>query len=131
MEWYLKVMRQYADFSGRARRKEYWMFILFYFLIIIAAGFFSFIIGETLGMILIGLIALIHFIPSLSVAIRRLHDTGKSGWYLLIGFIPLIGSIIMLVFYCTDSDEGRNQWGPDPKGDGDEGDFVKGVLDSF
>ncbi len=117
MEWYLKVMRQYADFSGRARRQEYWMFALFYFLIFIAAIVFSSLLGDTVGTLLIVLIALIHFIPTLAVAIRRLHDIGKSGWMILIAFIPIIGFIWLIVLYATEGTYGENQYGPDPKED--------------
>ena len=124
MEWYLKVMRDnYANFSGRARRKEYWMFTLFYMIVMIIAmildnvlGLSFTIEGISLGygwLYLIGILA--HFIPALAVVVRRLHDVGKSGWFYLISLIPLIGAIWLLVLFCTDGDRIDNKWGPDPK----------------
>ncbi|MDR0983100.1 MAG: DUF805 domain-containing protein [Culturomica sp.] len=122
MNWYLKVWKQYADFSGRARRKEYWMFTLFNALIvmvlfaILASGAASGSDGMSIfGGILYGGYALAVIIPSLAVCVRRLHDVGKSGWYYLIGLIPLVGGIILLVWFCTDSQSGENQWGVNPK----------------
>jgi uncharacterized membrane protein YhaH (DUF805 family) len=120
MDWYLKVLRQYADFSGRARRKEYWMFVLFNILIAVGIAIVESILG--LGFAgfgpLSGLYALALLIPSLAVSVRRLHDTGRSGWWVLIGFVPLIGLIVLLVFMVTDSEHGSNQYGPNPKGMG-------------
>ena len=112
MEWYLKVLKQYADFSGRARRKEYWMFTLFNIIFTIVAS----IIDGVLGMPIFYLVyALAMLIPGLAVAVRRLHDVGKSGWMLLIGLIPLIGGIWLLVLMVTDSQAGANKWGENPK----------------
>jgi len=129
MDSFLEVMRKYADFNGRARRKEYWMFALFVFVIYIglaiAGGLLTAIIAKTShgmgGLVFLApayLFILAMLIPSLAVAVRRLHDTGKSGWFLLIGLIPFIGSIILLVFYCMDSQPGPNEYGPNPKGIG-------------
>jgi len=128
MNWYLKVLKQYADFSGRARRKEYWMFTLFNVIIIIALFFANFIMGRLFYPIpsFIGMILTIIFycyplailIPSLAVCVRRLHDIGKSGWYYLIGLIPFVGEIILFVWFCQDSQAGQNQWGANPKGYG-------------
>ena len=119
MEWYLKVIRQYADFNGRARRKEYWMFILFNVIFAIAAMLLDTLLGinfaEGTGGPLYILYALFALIPGLAVAVRRLHDIGKSGWMLLIAFIPLIGGIWLIVLMCTDSDSGSNEYGPNPK----------------
>ena len=130
MDWYLKVWKQYADFSGRARRKEYWMFYLFN------------VIVEMLLVIILGIVAvsimvasrdesllflaaspaiiygLAIFIPNLAVTVRRLHDTGKSGWWFFISLIPLVGGIWLLVILCTDSQFGANKWGDNPKGIG-------------
>jgi len=122
MNWYLKVIKQYADFSGRARRKEFWMFNLFN-AIIIYALMFVMIAAEkannsvffVVGIVLICGYALALFVPGLAVCIRRLHDIGKSGWYYFIGCIPLVGGIILLVWYCQDSQAGVNQWGANPK----------------
>ena len=124
MEWYLKVMRDnYANFSGRARRKEYWMFVLIQAVIMILLmvldnfmGLAFEIEGISLGygyLYVIGMLA--HFIPALAVLVRRLHDVGKSGWFYFIGLIPLVGPIWLLVLFCTDGNQGENKWGPNPK----------------
>lgn len=112
MKWYLKCMQQYADFSGRARRKEYWMFCLINFIFGFIAGFIDGLLGITLLSIIYPLLV---FIPGLSVFIRRLHDVGKSGWMWLIAFIPIVGAIWLFILFCTDSQPGRNQWGDNPK----------------
>ena len=113
MNWYLEVLRNYAVFSGRARRTEYWMFVLFNFIIAVAIGVVEGILGSpgVLGL----LYALGVLIPALAVSVRRLHDTGRSGLWLLIGLIPLIGFIVLLVFMVQDSDPGQNQYGMNPK----------------
>ncbi|MDR6554738.1 DUF805 domain-containing protein [Paenibacillus qinlingensis] len=113
MEWYFKVLSNYVGFQGRARRKEYWMFVLINIIISIALGIIEAIIGT--NQVLSFIYSLAILLPSLAVAFRRLHDTGKSGWWLLISLIPLIGSIILLVFFCQDSDADDNQYGPNPK----------------
>ena len=124
MEWYLKVMRDnYANFSGRARRKEYWMYVLVQSIIMIGLMILDSILGLdfelqgiSLGygyLYLIGVI--IHVIPSLAVLVRRLHDVGKSGWFYFIFLIPIIGIIWLLVLYCTEGQKQDNKWGPDPK----------------
>lgn len=117
MEWFLKVIKErYADFNGRARRKEYWMFILFYNIIIIAAYILAIIlmfISSTLGSIVLGLIGLLVLallIPTIAVAVRRMHDVGKSGWFIL---IPIYNIILLI----TEGEKGDNQYGPDPKAD--------------
>ena len=112
MNWYLDVLKKYAVFSGRARRQEYWMFVLINLLVAIAIAIVEAIIGTAplLGM----LYALGVFIPSLAVAVRRLHDTNRSGWWLLIGLIPLIGAIVLLVFFVSEGTRGANQYGDDP-----------------
>ena len=124
MEWYLKVMRDnYANFSGRATREEYWMFTLFYFLFLLGGWIALFaltsIIGVEAGYTIIGLVMIIfifaHFIPTLAVLVRRLHDTGKSGWYLLIQLIPYIGALIIFIFTVIEGDKNENKWGPNPK----------------
>ncbi|MEF2966993.1 DUF805 domain-containing protein [Paenibacillus sp. M1] len=113
MDWYLKVLKNYVGFEGRARRKEYWMFVLFNFIISFILGFVSGLIG--IGNILGYLYSLAVLLPSLAVLFRRLHDTGKSGWWVLISLIPVVGTIILLVFTCLDGDEGINKYGPNPK----------------
>ena len=119
MDWYLKVLKQYADFNGRARRKEYWMFFLFNMvfavlasLIDFSAGTANFVSGSGLFQ---NIYSLVVFVPGLAVGVRRLHDVGKSGWMLLLAFIPLIGAIWLLVLMVTDSKEGTNKWGENPK----------------
>lgn len=126
MQWYLKVLRQYADFSGRARRKEFWMFVLFN---VIAAVILS-ILDNLLGLssssatdtgfyynagILTSIYQLAVLIPSLAVGARRLHDTGRSGWWQLIALIPLVGAIILIVFWASEGHRGPNQHGMNPK----------------
>lgn len=113
MEWYLKVLKNYVGFQGRARRKEYWMFILFHVIIYVGLAILEQILGIT-G-VLSGLYSLAIILPSLAVGARRLHDTGRSGWWLLISLIPLIGSIILLVFNCQDSEQNDNKYGSNPK----------------
>ncbi len=119
MEWYLKVLKNYADFNGRARRKEYWMFTLFNFLIclvleIAGIGLMKGGIGA-IFLIAMGLYTLGILIPSLAVSVRRLHDTDRSGWWLLIALVPLVGGLILLVFMILEGTQGPNQYGSDPK----------------
>lgn len=119
MNYYMDVLRKYFVFSGRARRKEYWMFFLFNLLATIVLVFIDSAIGmysaeNGIGL-LSGLYSLAVLIPSISVGVRRLHDTGKSGWWMLIALVPFIGSIVLLVFFVLDSDPGSNQYGPNPK----------------
>lgn len=115
MHWYLEALRKYAVFTGRATRKEYWMFFLINTAISIILLFLDNVTGTysvELGMgVLSGIYALILIVPSISIAVRRLHDSGKSGWWLLILFIPLIGLIAWLVFMTLPSDEGANKYG--------------------
>ncbi len=114
MNWYLGVLKQYAVFSGRSRRKEYWFFTLFNLIISMGLSFIEGLLG--MPAVLTGIYALGVILPSIAVAIRRLHDIGKSGWWLLIGFVPLIGGIVLIVFACMDSQEGENRFGANPKG---------------
>ena len=120
MSWYLKVLKNYVGFSGRARRQEYWFFVLFNFIITLALIFLDVLVGSLnpqTGMgVLSGLYSLAVFIPTFAVTVRRLHDTSRTGWWLLIAFIPLIGAIVLLVFMFLDSTSGTNEYGPDPKG---------------
>ena len=119
MKYFLYCLQHYADFTGRARRSEYWYFALFNLII-------SFVIGFTFGVIagildmpaldnLTYLWSLAVFIPSLAVSVRRLHDIGRSGWWLLLSLIPLVGSIILIIWCCFDSQPGANQYGSNPK----------------
>jgi uncharacterized membrane protein YhaH (DUF805 family) len=111
-------LQKYVGFSGRARRSEYWWFFLFTVLVSMVASVLDSIFGtmsDTTNVGLIGSIAsLALLLPSIAVAIRRLHDTSRSGWWILIGLIPIVGWIILIVFYCQDS-HGENQYGPSPK----------------
>jgi uncharacterized membrane protein YhaH (DUF805 family) len=113
MNWYLAVLKKYAVFSGRARRKEYWLFVLFNLIITFVLGFVEGLAGGP-GFVSI-LYSLAVFIPGIAVSVRRLHDTGRSGWWLLIGLIPLIGAIVLLVFVIQDGKPGQNQYGANPK----------------
>jgi uncharacterized membrane protein YhaH (DUF805 family) len=119
MSWYFRVLSKYAVFEGRARRREYWYFILFNILISIVlmiidrvVGTFSAAAGAGL---LSGLYMLAVMIPSLAVAVRRLHDTNRSGWWFLIVLIPFIGALVLLIFFVQDGQPGGNQYGPNPK----------------
>ncbi|UPM54726.1 DUF805 domain-containing protein [Gottfriedia acidiceleris] len=113
MEWYLKVLKNYAVFNGRARRTEYWMFFLFNAIITIILSILQSI--ADIDNILTGIYGLLTILPSLAVGARRLHDSGRSGWWLLIGIIPFIGTIILIIFFCLDSEVGDNRFGANPK----------------
>jgi uncharacterized membrane protein YhaH (DUF805 family) len=119
MNWYLEVLKKYAVFDGRARRKEYWYFFLISTVISIFLALidsFTGTISEEAGLgLLSGIYALAVLIPGLSVTVRRLHDTDRSGWWILIGLIPVIGGIALLVFMVLDSTPGDNQYGSNPK----------------
>lgn len=123
MEWYLKVVRDnYANFNGRARRKEYWMFalvnmlisIVLYALMFVGVGMESTVVSGLFGILFL-IYAIATLVPSIAVMVRRLHDTGKSGWWYFIAFIPLVGGIALLVFLVTDGEAGTNQYGANPK----------------
>ena len=125
MSWYMAVLKKYAVFSGRARRKEYWYFFLVNFIIAIVLSALSRIGAgnnsngmspiSTAFSCISGLYSLAVLLPGIGVGIRRLHDIGKSGWWLLIALIPLIGDIWLLVLMAQDSQPGDNQYGPNPK----------------
>ncbi len=119
MNWYLKVLKSFTDFNGRARRKEYWFFYLFYFIFIIALGFIDSMTGSysaNVGLgLLSGIFVVAMILPGVAVCVRRLHDTDRSGWWILIGFVPLIGGIWLLVLMVLDGTSGQNQYGSDPK----------------
>lgn len=118
-DWWKKVLfENYANFEGRARRSEYWYYVLCNFIITTSLWILSFLLiffGGFLLWFLIGLFGLATFIPNLAVVVRRLHDTGKSGWNYLFVLIPFAGPIILIVFLATEGDRGPNQYGPDPK----------------
>jgi uncharacterized membrane protein YhaH (DUF805 family) len=113
MNWYIGVLKKYADFNGRARRTEFWMFFLINFLAGIAIGIGGAIIHLPFLAVIYNLGVIV---PSIAVAARRLHDTGRSGWWQLIILLPAIGFIVLLVFYCLDSTPGANTYGANPKG---------------
>ncbi|MFK3958575.1 DUF805 domain-containing protein [Guptibacillus hwajinpoensis] len=113
MNWYLKVLKNYVNFQGRARRKEYWMFTLFNVIFSIVLTLIESL--ADISPFLTSIYSLFIILPSLAVTVRRLHDTGRSGWWVLIGLIPLIGSIVILVFTCLDSDVEENRFGKNPK----------------
>ncbi len=129
MSWYIKAIKSYADFSGRARRKEYWMFYLFNMLFVFAlyllmilfmviGGAFDsdgITIASLIFSFIMGAYGLFVFIPSLAVLVRRLHDQGKSGAWVFISFVPFIGGIWLLVLTCMEGTVGPNQYGDDPK----------------
>ena len=120
MEWFLKCLKQYADFKGRARRKEFWMFMSFYFPVSTSAVFWAllwvdgFFVYHYKGVIAISC-TFAFAMPAISVTIRRLHDIGKSGWWFLIQCVPLIGHIWLLTLVCVNSQPGKNKYGVNPK----------------
>jgi len=117
MDWYIKVIKQYADFSGRARRKEYWMFALISTIISVILTALDLVLG-TLSVtgfgVLSGIYGLAILIPFLAVAIRRLHDTSHSGWWILIVIVPIIG-LVYIYYLVKDGDPGKNEYGDNPK----------------
>ena len=121
MDWYLMVWRKYAEFDGRSRRKEYWMFVLFNMivaLVLYVPALIAVAQGSSLSTIFFALYfiyVLAALVPGWAVGARRLHDTGKSGWWWLIAFVPFVGVIILIVFWATDGQPGDNQYGPNPK----------------
>jgi uncharacterized membrane protein YhaH (DUF805 family) len=146
MEWATLPLKKYAEFNGRSRRKEYWMYVLLLVVIAVVIGIIEGILGlaQTVGPYgpLSALFALATFIPSLAVGVRRLHDTDRSGWWLLIGYGPmlvamllpllgmagvglamivmiiaLVGFVVLLIFMVLEGTKGPNQYGPDPKGE--------------
>jgi len=119
-------LSKYATFSGRSRRSEYWWFYLFYTLVVIAGVIIDAVLGT--DPILYVLTALGLFVPTLAAAIRRLHDIDKSGWWYLVGFIPLVGFIILIVWGCKDGTRGPNRFGADPKGGTDQLGYQAGTA---
>lgn len=116
MNWYISVLKKYVVFTGRAQRAEYWYFILFNLIITVVLSGIDAALGES-G-ILSGIYGLAVLLPGLGVSVRRLHDTSRTGWWLLIGLIPLVGFIVLIIFMAQDSTPGANAHGPNPKGVG-------------
>jgi len=121
MEWYTMVWQKYAQFSGRSRRKEYWMWVLVNIIVYAVLYIGALVLisqNSNLGwllMIVAGVYALAALIPGVAVAVRRLHDTNRSGWWILISLVPVVGGIIILVLLAIEGDAGDNQFGPNPK----------------
>ena len=120
LEWMLLPLKRYADFSGRSRRKEYWMFVLGVFIAAIVLSIVEGILGMS-GMVggvygpLTTIFLLAVIIPSIAVQVRRFHDQDKSGWMVLLAFIPILGGLAVLIFMCLEGTRGTNRFGPDPK----------------
>ena len=115
MNWYLEVLKKYAEFSGRARRKEFWMFFLFNLIVAVIISVIDMMIFGSPG-ILYGLYTLAVLLPVLGVTVRRLHDTGRTGWWVLAMLIPVIGFIVWIIFMVLEGQPGDNEYGPNPKG---------------
>lgn len=117
MGWYLQVLRKYATFDGRAHRTEFWTFVLVNIIVSVGLNIVNAIIG-TDGALGAGLLSSIYalaiLIPTLAVGVRRLHDIGRSGWWLLIALIPIVGFIILIVWYATEGERAANEYGPNP-----------------
>lgn len=120
MNWYLQALKKYAVFSGRARRKEYWYFVLFNLVVSMALAIIDGMTGSVSALTgmgtLSGIYTIIVLIPGIAVTVRRLHDTDRTGWWLFIALIPLVGAIVLLVFMVLDSDPNSNEYGANPKG---------------
>jgi len=118
MNWYMQSLKKYAAFTGRARRREYWTFVIVNDIICLILGLIEGLTGITAESdysVLAIIFSLLVLIPTLAVTVRRLHDTGRSGWWLLIGLIPIIGVLVLLIFFVLDSQAGTNEYGPSPK----------------
>jgi Predicted membrane protein len=112
MHWFLDpITKHYVDFSGRATRKQYWMYVLYTFLIFFGIGLVLGIAGLQDLAPLLQLAQLAIFLPGLAISVRRLHDIGESGWWLLIALIPFVGAILLLILYATKGDAGPNAYG--------------------
>jgi uncharacterized membrane protein YhaH (DUF805 family) len=119
VSWYIEALKKYAVFGGRSRRREYWYFVLFTAIINGVLSIIDGVIGTLSSSANIGLLSGIYslavLVPSIAVSIRRLHDTDRSGWWVLIALIPIIGAIVLIVFLIQDSTPGSNRYGPNPK----------------
>jgi uncharacterized membrane protein YhaH (DUF805 family) len=119
MSWFVEALKKYAVFSGRSRRKEYWYFALFVIIISFVLSIIDLLTGAYARTVGVGLLSSIFslavLIPSIAVTVRRLHDIDRSGWWLLIALVPLVGWIVLLVFSVQESTPGSNRYGPNPK----------------
>ncbi len=119
MSWYLEALKKYAVFSGRSRRMEFWYFVLFNIIVGVVLALIDMLIGTFSAASNIGLLSGIYslavLIPTLALWVRRLHDIDRTGWWIFINLIPLIGTIVLLVFALTPGTPGSNRYGPDPK----------------
>lgn len=129
MDWMLMPYRRYFDFSGRSRRMEFWMFQLLIFIVYVVVMIVATVLGGGMeagnvgpggaaaGIVFIafGIWGIATIIPSLALAVRRLHDTDRSGWWILIGFVPIVGALVLLYFYLIEGTRGPNSFGQDPK----------------
>ena len=114
MNWYISVLKQYAVFSGRARRTEYWMFVLCNVIVMLLLGMVDKLSGGD-NELISSIYSLAVLLPSLAVAARRLHDTDRSAWWLLLGLIPIIGTLVLIYFMVCNGQQGPNRFGDDPK----------------
>ncbi|AYK17685.1 DUF805 domain-containing protein [Aeromonas veronii] len=114
MNWYISVLKQYAVFSGRARRTEYWMFVLCNVIVMLLLGMVDKLIGGD-NELISSIYSLAVLLPSLAVAARRLHDSDRSAWWLLLGLIPIIGTLVLIYFMVCNGQQGPNRFGDDPK----------------
>ena len=120
MGWYIEALKKYAVFGGRSRRKEYWYFVLFSVIVSLVLSAIDALLGTFSSSTNVGLLGGIYglaiIVPSIAVSVRRLHDTDRTGWWILINLVPIVGSIVLLVFYVLDGTPGQNRFGPNPKG---------------
>ena len=118
VDWAKRPLQKYAEFTGRASRPEYWWFVLAQIVVMLVAMFLDSMLGTDIGdsgygFIYLG-VALALLVPAIAVGVRRLHDTDRSGWWLLLAFIPIVGAIILIVFMASEGNKGDNQYGPPP-----------------
>jgi uncharacterized membrane protein YhaH (DUF805 family) len=122
LSWYLEALKKYAVFGGRSRRKEYWYFVLFNLIVSLVLSAIDALLGTFSSSTNVGLLGGIYglaiIIPSIAVSVRRLHDIDRTGWWLLISLVPVIGTIVLLVFAALEGTPGENRFGPNPKASG-------------
>ena len=115
MHWYLEVLRKYTQFTGRSRRSEYWYFVLFNLIVAVVLAIVDSALRKIVGFGMFGMLySLAVLVPGIAVSIRRLHDTDRSGWWLLLALVPLVG-LVLIVFLAEDSNAGTNRYGQNPK----------------